>query len=710
MPFVRFALALALLACAAATPAPAQSDGPTSAAFNDELDAIQRLMENQAFERALATLDALLETHAKRPWVRARKIDVVEIHRRCSFGVTQDRLDPKELVSGTLVSHNLRSGRIKVRYPEGRRGDDFAKQNSLFVHNASFAGPHKITITGRPTPGTRSFLLCLGASPRYYACTITIGDGGGGARLVAADGRKRVETREADFTKIGSKLKIEIRVAKSKITLRVANRTVASIKKESGEYGAIGIARASGLDTITLEGNAPSWLTSVIGAKREKALAAFKRDYDPKKALPTWLFEGPERSVDDARIHGGLPGADGFDDVERKRLDEVSALIAKKQTKKAMRALRRMVGSDEAPGAALFLLARLYVETHRPEAAANIAARARKLHPDHPGIRIVEARAQFDLGETAAAMKTVESVLASHPIGDAHALASYLYLRAGRIDEAHESAKAALAIAPSADLEYIYRMVVKAKNGPSWTKRFVYESTNYRVMSDIDRKTCARAAAILEAAYAIYNVRLKAVKRDKSRRFPVYLFSDESSYLAFTKDVSGQSPKGSAGLYSPLLKHLLIWNVPSRDDMMRTVRHEGFHQYLDRLMDRPPSWLNEGLAEYYETAEIVSGKRRMGMVREDHLRRLRKKLVPLKDFLYQHPATFYATPSLHYPQAWAFVHFLRHTTRDRREQFESLFDALLEPGPWKPKVRKHFPDATLTELEAAFHDYIASLR
>ena len=54
------------------------------------------------------------------------------------------------------------------------------------------------------------------------------------------------------------------------------------------------------------------------------------------------------------------------------------------------------------------------------------------------------------------------------------------------------------------------------------------------------------------------------------------------------------------GLYSPALKQLLIWNQPNRKKMLETVRHEGFHQYLDGVMSDPPPWLNEGLAMYYE--------------------------------------------------------------------------------------------------------------
>jgi hypothetical protein len=42
--------------------------------------------------------------------------------------------------------------------------------------------------------------------------------------------------------------------------------------------------------------------------------------------------------------------------------------------------------------------------------------------------------------------------------------------------------------------------------------------------------------------------------------------------------------------------------------MLRTVRHEGFHQYLDRMLPETPVWLNEGTAEYFETAVLAGGR------------------------------------------------------------------------------------------------------
>ena len=55
------------------------------------------------------------------------------------------------------------------------------------------------------------------------------------------------------------------------------------------------------------------------------------------------------------------------------------------------------------------------------------------------------------------------------------------------------------------------------------------------------------------------------------------------------------------------VKQLLIWNVPERESMLSTIRHEGFHQSLDRISGEAPDWLHEGMAESIEEAVLVPG-------------------------------------------------------------------------------------------------------
>ena len=81
------------------------------------------------------------------------------------------------------------------------------------------------------------------------------------------------------------------------------------------------------------------------------------------------------------------------------------------------------------------------------------------------------------------------------------------------------------------------------------------------------------------------------------------------------------------GLYSPSLKQLLVRNLSDQQDMLETVRHEGFHQYLDRFLDNPPVWFNEGMAEYYELGEERGRTLRLGQVDMNHVATLRSRCV-----------------------------------------------------------------------------------
>ena len=71
--------------------------------------------------------------------------------------------------------------------------------------------------------------------------------------------------------------------------------------------------------------------------------------------------------------------------------------------------------------------------------------------------------------------------------------------------------------------------------------------------------------------------------------------------------------------------------------MLQTVRHEGFHQYLDRLVSNPPVWFNEGLAEYFEMRD--ARERESWRRRERHPRHSEflesATLLPLVDFLFE---------------------------------------------------------------------------
>ena len=277
------------------------------------------------------------------------------------------------------------------------------------------------------------------------------------------------------------------------------------------------------------------------------------------------------------------------------------------------------------------------------------------------------------------------------------------------MSEARQTVDAALREGLSAsDLAVPDSLLVRAERGPRWNEVHEYRSKRYVVRSDVSQKLCYEAADELEAAYQKYSRDLRHLPQS-SERFVVYLFSGQAGYLDYCGDLLGSEPHGTAGIYAPSLGQLVVWNLPERDDMIRTVRHEGLHQYVDRLMSDPPRWLNEGLAEYYEPSVLEGGRWKDGVLHEEHMELVRSpttRWVELETFLHMSSYHFGRDMRLHYAQAWALVHFLRH---ERNDLFRTLFDALCEGEGHAAAVSRAFGELDLEQLERDFHRYLEEL-
>src|SRR5438552_1205664 len=95
------------------------------------------------------------------------------------------------------------------------------------------------------------------------------------------------------------------------------------------------------------------------------------------------------------------------------------------------------------------------------------------------------------------------------------------------------------------------------------------------------------------------------------------------------------------------------------------VYHELTHYFLARALANRPAWLNEGLAEYFATAEIREEEILLGAVPPDRLQLLKtNSMLPLKDFFAVDSNSPYynesSKASIYYAQAWAFMHYMMH--------------------------------------------------
>ena len=254
----------------------------------------------------------------------------------------------------------------------------------------------------------------------------------------------------------------------------------------------------------------------------------------------------------------------------------------------------------------------------------------------------------------------------------------------------------------------------RASRGPSWPQSFVAKTRHYVVTSNLDKPTSERAARVLEESLRAYQSDLGWLDHDDSRRYSVYLFAGEAGYQRYCKKILGSAVPHTAGLYAPELGQLLIWNLPDREAMWRTVRHEALHQYLDQVVGDTPIWLNEGLAEYYEVGERSAGRFRGGPIHRLHVRVLLERgLVPLATFLALDVARFRADSQRHYAQSWAIVRFLLQGRTQHRQIFRSLFEQLENADPEEATERVFDAvdvDELDSELEAALQRWAKKLK
>ena len=151
----------------------------------------------------------------------------------------------------------------------------------------------------------------------------------------------------------------------------------------------------------------------------------------------------------------------------------------------------------------------------------------------------------------------------------------------------------------------------------------------------------------------------------------VRVFANPEEYLAYV----GPEHKWSGGMWMPMKKELVIRPIDwgkhrqQRERVLAVSSHEAFHQYLYYAMDQRPTsaWYNEGHAEFFEEAEVRSGRVTIeegGKAKKDIEELVTSNAHLLPKFIRLSYEEFYAGADekqrrTNYDMAWALVYYLR---------------------------------------------------
>jgi len=226
---------------------------------------------------------------------------------------------------------------------------------------------------------------------------------------------------------------------------------------------------------------------------------------------------------------------------------------------------------------------------------------------------------------------------------------------------------------------------------------------------------------------------------------PVVVFGSRPEYDAYVFRELGVEPGSMIAHYSQMTNRVALYDLtfdvgggdggkrrlkdvlklPDAIPMVTTIIHEGTHQLMfnrgmqTRLADGP-LWLNEGMANWFETPDPKKG---IGWHRPGLVNAFR--MVQLRKYLPNRPAnsleTLISTDERFrgdgafdaYAESWALMHFL---LKRRTKQFRAYLKAIANKRPGIPvdaetrlaEFTKHFRD--LEKLDKAFLKYIKKLR
>ena len=710
---------------------PVRAEDPLAGphAFDDGIQAIRKKLDAGECEQALVDLATLFQAHERQDYVKARRAELEELAMALACGVKHPRPEAKDLVAGKVSKWDPEKGAIKISWTPKTK-NDFETHDGLMWFPPRLIGDFSIEIKGSSYPSKNDKLPRLvfggdkdpktdkeqtwwvdchapkkeGRSKPKVAVTIVHHDGGD---------KKTVSNKKGSAPKPDKPYKLLVKVKKTKLSVSLFGRSSGTAKKPADLWGHLGL-RAGNWTSITFSGRIdPGWLQGKLAELRRNQLYDFEDEYEEEKYIPEWMSEPLSRRA--ARARG-----EALDLIEKlpakytDQLQEVYNGVRLDEYDEAFKTIDAMQAAGAPEATCEYLRAEARLKMTQQEQALVHLQRCMELEPTFLEGALLQGSILQQLGRFDEALKTFTKAMQ----GDAQWPRVYeesatSMLMAGRPEDAKRITQLAARNGVASEaMVALNDALAKVVRGPKWRKRFEVRSANYHVMSNMDMATSKEASRILEQAFEAYRQTFGWVPRDKTRLFKVYLFNTRDGFMGYMGDLEhfmGKPNDQAAGVYTPLLKQLLIWNLPQRSEMFNTVRHEGFHQYLDRLMSSPPVWFNEGLAVYHENGKTIDGKLVFGQMHPGYIRLLQQKgLMPLDKFLYHGPAQFYEKSHHSYGQAWLLIHMLKHTKPEYEALFLRLVKQLQEESSYKV-LKRNFPPELLSQLQDDLKRYLEKL-
>lgn len=513
---------------------------------------------------------------------------------------------------------------------------------------------------------------------------------------------------------------------RGKITFRVADRQVWSgmeggftdIKVVVGAMQGDGSADATFREIQVSGAVNPEWMRKQMASYQDVLLSELARE---RRVRAGGVAPAPLSLTLDALADDVEPGARrDYENAQRllERFYETADAAAYAAATQAMQRAAQRAPNLPLPRYHLGLLAEVVGDDRDAARWYEEALRCCGAFPEALGAR---ARQLAEEGRWEAAKEMAGKALELKPdLAEGHLIAARARLQEGQRDPAQESAALAEELAPlDTKLHARARMLRNVLHGPPWSRENRYETTHYRVRSDLTSAKCRAYAEHLEAMRPVYEQALGLPPPPGSERAEVLLFNTREGYHSYVEFTAGDRQEHTLGSFMPWYGQLMCFEDPEERETLDVLYHEGFHQYMSRVLPRAPIWFEEGMAEYVGASRVERGKATAsGLVQSGRLRNLQMALrygwrpPSFPALMTQSKAEFYGVDApLKYAQAWSVVHFLRQADAGRgRDLLEGYIRRLAAGDQAAEAFLSSFGRENVADLESRWRRYVDALK
>ena len=223
-----------------------------------------------------------------------------------------------------------------------------------------------------------------------------------------------------------------------------------------------------------------------------------------------------------------------------------------------------------------------------------------------------------------------------------------------------------------------------AKQRSDWTKAWVLKTEHYQFKSNCTPRVVEEIAQAMEVCWKEQSGIFNLTKTWKPVSVEVY--ATQEQFLKYSAEAGIPMNYGVLGYFAwggnSNTVIIRCFYAGSIEDTLSTLFHESTHLMMYTYMgggDQVPTWLNEGLAVYFEDAQRDDKKLNIQGIPFGRLWHLQKQLEERDISLDELTALdgMYAYTGERYPQGWSLVHFFLYADKAKyRKAFMAYLEAL----------------------------------